>query len=146
MPRPDPRAPGAGQSPLFDPPTTADSMRIDGGRHTRNMTGALRAAQDAGLMDTIDDGLATVLLGGAWALDKHEAMNQSYGPSKVIPALVEALREARMTPDARQTQTEDKIAALVNDLAAAEAADPSPADDDGLDETADLRCFGKSDQ
>ncbi|WCZ36178.1 hypothetical protein CHEID_10580 (plasmid) [Corynebacterium heidelbergense] len=141
MPRQDPRTPGHGQAHLFDPPTTKDSQRLDGGRHSRAMAGALSAARDAGLIDRIDDGLATVLLAGAWELDSHEAQNQPYGPSKVIPAMVEGLREARMTPDSRQTQTEDKIAALIDDLAAADAADPAPAED-----RAELRCFGGDDE
>ena len=72
----------------------------------------------------MDEGLATVLMSGAWALDKFEAHGQAYGPSKTIQPMVEALREARMTPDARQTTTDDNIQELVRDLAAADAVDP----------------------
>lgn len=120
MPRPDPRAPTAQQDSLFDPPTTKDSQRLDGGRHSRAMAGALNAARTGGHLDAIDDGLASVLLSGAWALDSFEAQNKPYGPSKMVPAMVEALREARMTPDSRQTETEDRIADLVKELATAE--------------------------
>lgn len=120
MPRPDPHAPREGQPALFDPPTTKDSQRTDGGRHTRAMSEAVAAAHDAGHLDRIDRGLATVLLSGAWALDSFEAQNKPYGPSKMVPAMVEALREARMTPDSRATDTEDKIAALVATLATAD--------------------------
>lgn len=120
MPRPDPRAPGADQESLFDPPTTKDSQRLDGGRHTRAMSGALEAARNAGLIDAIDEGLGSVLLSSAWSLDSFEAQNKPYGPSKLVPAVVEALREARMTPDSRQTDTEDHIEDLVRELATAE--------------------------
>lgn len=120
MPRQDPHRPRQGQDALFDPPTTSDSMRTDGGRHTRAMRRALSAAREVGALDAMDDGLATVLESSAWALDSFEAQNKPYGPSKMIPAVVEALREARMTPDSRQTETEDKIADLVSELATAE--------------------------
>lgn len=123
MPRQDPHAPQIGQDALFDPPTTNDSQRTDGGRHTRAMAGALHAARDAGLMAAIDEGLATVLLHGAWSLDSFEAQNKPYGAGKTVPAIVEALREARMTPDARVTETEDKIADLVAELATADDDD-----------------------
>lgn len=123
MPRQDSKRPREGQDALFDSPTTGDSQRLDGGRHTRAMAGAVRAAHDAGHLDAIDDGLATVLVSGAWSLDCFEAQNKPYGPSKTIPAIVEALREARMTPDSRQTETEDRIADLVSELATAEDDD-----------------------
>lgn len=120
MPRANPHAPTIGQDALFDPPTTKDSQRTDGGRHTRAMSHAIKAARDTGALDTIDDGIATVLLSGAWALDSFEAQNKPYGPSRMVPAMVEALREARMTPDSRATDTEDKIADLVAELASAD--------------------------
>lgn len=124
MPRLDPRRPRAGQQELFEPPTTKESMDIDGGRHSRAMATALETARTSDLIDPVDEGLATVLMSGAWALDKFEAQGQSYGPSKTIQPMVEALREARMTPDARQTTTDDNIQELVRDLAAADAVDP----------------------
>lgn len=120
MPRQNPDRPRAGQHALFDDPTTADSQRTDGGRHTRAMAGAIKAAQDVGHLDEIDAGLATVLIAGAWSLDSFEAQNKPYGPSKIVPAIVEGLREARMTPDSRQTDTEDRIADLVAELGTAE--------------------------
>lgn len=123
MPRQDPHAPKAGQAPLFDPPTSKDSQRSDGGRHTRAMAGAIGAARAGGFIDAIDDGLATVLLHGAWSLDTFEAQNKPYGGGKTIPAIVEALREARMTPESRQTETEDRIADLVAELGTAEDDD-----------------------
>lgn len=123
MPRMNPDRPREGQAPLFDPPTTKDSQRMDGGRHTRAMVGALEAAHNAGAMGDIDDGLATVLLSGAWSMDSFEAQNKPYGPTKLVSQMVEALREARMTPDSRQTETEDRIADLVKELATAEDDD-----------------------
>lgn len=123
MPRPDPNRPREGQHALFEPPTTKDSQRLDGGRHTRAMAGALDAAREAGALASIDDGLATVLLSGAWSMDSFEAQNKPYGPTKLVSQMVEALREARMTPDSRQTETEDRIADLVKELATAEDDD-----------------------
>lgn len=124
MPRLNPKRPRFGQQGLFEPPSTKESMDTDGGRHSRAMAGALESARDADFIDAVDEGLATVLMSGAWALDRFEAQGQPYGPSKTIQPMVEALREARMTPDARQTETDDRIAELVSDLAAAEKMDP----------------------
>lgn len=125
MPRPDPHAPKDGQHPLFEPPTSKDSQRLDGGRHTRAMANALQAATEAGQLDPIDGGLATVLLSGAWSLDSFEAQNKPYGPTKLVSQLVEALREARMTPDSRQTDTDDRISELVAELATADDVEDS---------------------
>ena len=124
MPRLNPRRPRFGQESLFEPPSTKDSMDRDGGRHTRAMAHALESAREGELIDPVDEGLATVLMSGAWALDRFEAQGQPYGPSKTIQPMVEALREARMTPDARMTETDDRIEELVKDLAAAESVDP----------------------
>jgi hypothetical protein len=120
MKHPDPNRPRDGQAPLFEPPTSSDSQRMDGGRHTRAMAGAIDAARNVGGLDAIDDGLATVLLSGAWSMDSFEAQNKPYGPTKLVSQMVEALREARMTPDSRQTETEDKIADLIKELSTAD--------------------------
>ena len=125
MPRRDPRKVGPDQGILFERPATPEDMDIDGGgRHSRAMSGALESAAAAGFIDDIDGGLATVLMSGAWSLDKFEAAGQAYGPSKAIQPMVEALREAHMTPDSRQIDTDDKINDLVRELARAEATDP----------------------
>jgi hypothetical protein len=120
MKHPDPNRPRDGQAPLFEPPTSSDSQRMDDGRHTRAMAGAIDAARNVGGLDAIDDGLATVLLSGAWSMDSFEAQNKPYGPTKLVSQMVEALREARMTPDSRQTETEDKIADLIKELSTAD--------------------------
>lgn len=119
MPRPDPRRPREGQEALFAPPTTSDDMRVNRGRHSNAMTAALHHAHDRGLIDDIDQGLATVLLSGAWALDSFEAQNKPYGPSKMIEPMLNALQAAGMTPDARGTQTDDHIQDLLERMNAA---------------------------
>ena len=91
------------------------------------MDNALVAAAAGEVVADIDGGLATVLRAGAWALDSMERSNHHYGPAKLIPALTEALREAHMTPDARQTDTDAAIHELLADLA---SADTTSTDDD----------------
>ncbi|WNO26663.1 terminase small subunit [Gordonia phage Rahul] len=127
MPRPDPREPGAGQESLFEPIESAAQRRAGQllrGRHSVAMDKAIAAARDAEVLGDIDDGLATVLRAGAWALDSMETSGHHYGPAKLVPAITEALRDAHMTPEARVTDTDTAIADLLRDLAAAEADDP----------------------
>lgn len=113
MPRPDPRRPREGQEALFPPPTNADDMLINRGRHSTAMASALDRAKQDGLLADVDDGLATVLLAGAWALDSFEAQNKPYGPSKMMEPMLNALQAAGMTPDARGTQTDNHIQELL---------------------------------
>lgn len=122
MPRPDPRRPRENQAALFEaPPTNKDSARADQGRHTQAFRSAIHAAHEAGHLEEIDGALASSLIAAAWSLDQFEAQNKPYGSTKLLTPIVEALREARMTPDSRQTETEDHIAELVADLSRAEA-------------------------
>lgn len=124
MPRPDPRRPRENQAALFAaPPTNKDAVLADQGRHSQAFRAAIRAANEAGHLEEIDGALASSLIAAAWSLDQFEAQNKPYGSTKLLQPIVEALREARMTPDSRQTETEDHIAELVADLGRAEAAE-----------------------
>ena len=127
MPRPDPHAPGEGQSALFEPTERVGERRAGQllrGRHSVAMDSAIEAAKSAEIIGAVDDGLATVLRAGAWALDSMEASGHHYGPAKLVPAITEALRDAHMTPESRTTDTDSAIADLLTDLAQAEAEDP----------------------
>lgn len=129
MPRPDPRAPKIGQESFeLDIPERTGEARtgeVLRGRHSHAMDAALDAARSAELIGEVDGGAATILRAGAWALDTFEARGQAYGPAKLVPALTEALRELHMTPESRHTDTDDNIADLLRELAAAEQDDPS---------------------
>lgn len=117
--------PGPGQQGMWDAPADAAAMRINGGgRHSAAMAGAVAAAEDAGHLSELDRGLATVLMAGAWELDMHESRMESWGPSKVMGAMVDALREAHMTPDSRGNDTDDKIAALITEMSTAQDTAP----------------------
>lgn len=131
MPRPNPKAPGQGQDSLFADPTTKDSLRIDGGRHTQSMRAAIGAAAERELLEDVDKGIATVLLAGAYSLDQFEAQNKPYGPTKLISQMVEALQAAHMTPDSRDTGIDESVADLIEALSDADAADPEPVVDNG---------------
>lgn len=135
MPRPDPRTPRTGQAGLFDVEATADAREgeVLRGRHSDAMDRAIAAAQDAEIVAEADEGLTTLLRAGAWALDSMEKSRHHYGPSKLIPALTEALRDAHMTPESRSTGTDDAIAELVADLAKMDTED----DDAPVHHTAD---------
>ena len=120
MPRPDPRRPREGQESLFPPPTSKDDMLLNSGRHQVAFNEALDRAYQSGHLAETDGALASTLMAGAWALDAFEAQNKPYGPTKLIDQLVNALREARLTPDSRGDATDDAIQALLADLAAAD--------------------------
>ena len=117
MPRPDPRRPREGQQDLFEPLAVHRPDSVPRGRHSEAMDRAIAAGREAGQLDDLDDGLATVLRAGATALDMLEAQNKPYGPAKLLDPMVAALREARMTPDSRQTDTDDNIKDLLDELA-----------------------------
>ena len=132
MPRPDPRAPGAGQDELFEP-TEMKAVKRTGtvlrGRHSVAGDKALEAARSAELIADVDGALASVVRAGMWALDQAEASGGSamYVPSKVMQPLTEALRELHMTPDSRGTDTEGSIAELAAQLGAIKVDDDEPA-------------------
>lgn len=117
MVRPDPRRPREGQDALFEPEAIKTPDMVLRGRHSEAMDRAVDAARAVDALDDVDDGLITVLRAGAWSLDAFEKQNKPYGPSKIIGEMVEALREARMTPDSRAAATDDSIKELLNDLA-----------------------------
>lgn len=119
MPRKNPRRPREGQEALFAPPTSNDDMLVNRGRHANAMGAALTQAHEQGLIDDIDQGLATVLLAGAWALDSFEAQNKPYGPSKMIEPMLNALTAACMTPQARGSETDDHIQELLQRMQSA---------------------------
>ncbi|AKI28615.1 hypothetical protein GMA5_1 [Gordonia phage GMA5] len=126
MPRPDPKAPTTGQESLFDAvesTATARAGQVLRGRHSQAMDRAIDAARTAEVVGPMDEGLTTVLRAGAWALDSMERSGHHYGPSKLIPGITEALRDAHMTPESRQTDTDAAIVELLNDLAKADTDD-----------------------
>lgn len=125
MPRPDPKQPGPGQADLFAVESTAVKRagQVLRGRHSEAMDRAVTAARTSEVVGDLDEGLTTVLRAGAWALDSMEASGHHYGPAKLVPAITEALREAHMTPESRQTDTDAAIADLLADLAAVDADD-----------------------
>lgn len=129
MARPDPRRPREGQTELFEAVAVQRPDMVLRGRHSDAMDRAVTAARDQGALDTVDDGLVTVLRAGAWSLDAFEKQNKPYGPSKIIGEMVEALREARMTPDSRAEATDDSIKELLHDLAVPDDAEVPHAED-----------------
>lgn len=116
MPRPDPNRPREGQMELFEDTPYKMRDKLLRGRHSRAMDTAIHAAEERDLVDDIDKGLLTVLRSGAWALDSLEASSHHYGTAKLITPMVDALREARMTPESRQVASDDAVAALLEEL------------------------------
>jgi len=123
MPRPNPRRPREGQDSLFPEPTTKDDMRLNTGRHQSAFNDALDKAYDDGHITEVDGALASTLMAGAWALDAFESQNKPYGPTKILDQMVNALREARLTPDSRGDDTDAAIADLLNGLGAPDGGD-----------------------
>ncbi|MDK8887597.1 hypothetical protein QP992_00370 [Corynebacterium ulcerans] len=116
MPRPDPRRPREGQIGLFESEAIQEPGKVLRGRHSEAMDRSIAAAKAADLIDDIDDGILTVLRSGAWALDALESQNRPYGPAKLIDPMINALREARLTPDSRAVATDDAISDLLMEL------------------------------
>lgn len=127
MPRPDPNRPRDGQLDLFENMPLKKPDKLLRGRHSDAMDAAIAAAKDRDLVDDVDKGLLTVLRSGAWALDALEASDHHYGTAKLIVPMVEALREARMTPDSRQAASDDAVAALIKELNHDDTAAPHAA-------------------
>lgn len=117
MPRPDPMRPRKGQESLFEDLPVAMPDKVIRGRHGEAMDRALDAARERGALDEIDDGIATVLRAGATALDMLESQNRPYGPAKLIDPMINALREAHLTPESRGGETDDAITQLLDDMA-----------------------------
>lgn len=117
MPRPNPHRPRAGQLGLFEDTAAAEPDKVLRGRHSEAMDRALLDARAQGALAPVDEGLETVLRAGAWALDAFEAQNKPYGPSKIIDQMVNALREAHLTPDSRAVAADAEVAQLLQELA-----------------------------
>lgn len=118
MPRPDPRAPRAGQDALFDGDAlpVAKPGHIVRGRHSEAVDRAFSSATEGGLLRPEHEALQTFVRGCAWALDSFEGSNLPYGPAKLVPAAVEALRELNLTPAQQADETDDKLRELLDDI------------------------------
>ncbi|MCT1804393.1 hypothetical protein M3B20_01410 [Corynebacterium sanguinis] len=123
MPRPDPKRPREGQLGLFESEAVKQPDMVLRGRHSAAMDRAITAATDRDLLDDVDEGILTVLRAAAWSLDSFESQNKPYGPSKLIDPLVNALREAHLTPDSRAESTDEAIKELLHDLGTAATSD-----------------------
>lgn len=127
MPRPDPRRPRDGQIDLFEDAPIKRPDKLTRGRHSEAMDAAIRAAEERDLVDDVDKGILTTLRAGAWALDSLEASEHHYGTAKLLQPLLEVLREARMTPESRQTASDDAVAELLKELNSDDPAPPHTA-------------------
>lgn len=125
MPRPDRNAPKAGQDELFQLGTTPASR--DHGRHSLAFIRAITAATERGMLEDVDEAVASLALAGAWALDSFEQQNKPYGPSKIVGELRDTLAAMGMTPEARNSATEANIGDLVARLEAMDEDDSDTA-------------------
>ncbi|MCQ4120415.1 hypothetical protein [Rhodococcus tibetensis] len=98
---------------LFAAPKPAPPPK---GRHSEAVERALAAAERRHMVEDVDEALLVAVRAGAWALDTFEAENKPYGPSKLLTPYIEALREARLTPDSRATETDDNLKGLLDAL------------------------------
>lgn len=111
MPRRDARAPGDEQESLFK--VTESPTEHGHSRHALAFSRAIKAATARGLLEDVDEAVASLALAGAWSLDAFEAQNKPYGPSKIVGELREVLASMNMTPEARNSETEANITDLV---------------------------------
>jgi hypothetical protein len=87
------------------------------------------AAAQSDLIKPEDEALVTLVRAAAWSLDAFEQQNKPYGSSKLLPAVTEALRELRLTPDSRATETDNSLKDLLNGLGATTTDAPSEVHD-----------------
>ncbi len=135
MARPDPKQPGAGQAALFEPTEAVAQDRagqVLRGRHSRAFDAAIASAAEQQVVTDPDGALTSTLRAAAWALDSMERSGHHYGPAKLIPGITEALREAHMTPESRQSDIDSAVAELLDGLGGfdpKDAHDPAPVPD-----------------
>lgn len=118
MPRPDPKAPRAGQDSLFDLSDAVAEKRageLRRGRISNDTDKALSAAVRLGLVRDVHLALVAVARHNAWAMDTFESENKPYGSAKVAPAQLEVLRELGLTPAAEQGG-DDAFAQLIAEM------------------------------
>ncbi|MFC8387058.1 hypothetical protein [Nocardia sp. NPDC057272] len=118
MARPDPRRPRDGQDALFDGEALPASVpgKITRGRISEAVDRAFASATEADLLRPEHEALQAFVRHAAWSADSFEQQNKPYGASKLIPAVTEALRELRLTPDSQADATDDDLRVLLEEI------------------------------
>ena len=124
-----------GQGSLFDQydAETPRYQQARGAIHTHGEYVAaigrtVAAAQAEDALTEVDAAGVALLIAGARSLEALEATGKPYGSAKLIPAMAEVLREYHLTPESRpQATTDDKIAALLAEMARNDDADDAAA-------------------
>lgn len=89
------------------------------GRHEKMLLNAIDEARESGRLEAIDDGLVSLAIANARALDEAEASPKPYYPIAQITAPYrEVLQSLRMTPDARESEANDELNRALAELSA----------------------------
>lgn len=89
------------------------------GRHEKMLDEAIAAARDSGRLETVDNGLVSLAIANARALDEAEASPKPYYPIAQLTAPYREVLEAlRMTPDARETEADNELSRALAELSA----------------------------
>lgn len=94
------------------------------GRHEKMLLAAVDEARAAGRLEVVDDGLVSLAIANARALDEAEASPKPYYPvAQITGPYREVLQSLRMTPDARESEANDELARALADLSTATVRD-----------------------
>ena len=96
------------------------------GRHEKALQKAIADARDRGVVETIDDGLISLAIANAAALDHAErGAKPAYPIAQITGGYLDVLRALAMTPEKRVTDADDELREALAELSAAQVRDPS---------------------
>lgn len=97
------------------------------GRHEKMLMNAITAARAAGRLEALDDGIISLAIANAAALDAAEAHGKSFYPvAQLTGPYREVLEALRMTPADREDTANDELSRAIAELGAAEVRDTTP--------------------
>lgn len=107
------------QQPLF-------TVKHEAGRHEKMLLNAIEAARDSDRLDATDDGIISLAIANAAALDAAEASGKSFYPiAQLTGPYREVLQALRMTPADREEVANDDLNKALEALGTAEVRDTS---------------------
>lgn len=105
---------------LFDMPGHA------AGRHEKALQRAIEDAKARGVIEEVDDGLVSLALANATALDSAERSGKpAYPIAQITGGYLDVLRALAITPEGRVTDADAELRQALEDLGSAEVRDPA---------------------
>ncbi len=96
------------------------------GRHEKSLLRAIERAKERGVIEQVDDGLVSLALANAAALDSAERTNKpAYPIAQLTGGYLDVLRALAMTPEGRVSDADAELRDALEALGTAEVRDPS---------------------